>query len=146
MKRHAGVMALALVLAFGLGLAYADDPVGRTQTGPVSPDRVKGEILKVDGEFYVIKDDLTGKDIKFAIEKDTQATLARPLEVGDQIDAQLTPEGFAKSVTLVAQSKKQQDKMEQRSKDQTGPKDLGTIQAPGTIEGGNSAGAGKSVP
>jgi len=128
MKRYAGMIALAIAMAFGVSVpAYADGP-GRPESAvPISPAEIKGAISKIDGDHYVVKDLRTGKDVEFAIEKDVKAQLERPLKVGDQVEAQLTPEGYAKAVVLVAN----QDTMDKGAKEKSGPKDIGTIQAPG---------------
>jgi len=124
MKRYMGVIVLVIAMAFGFGVsAYADGP-GRPETGPISPAEIKGKISKIDGDHYVVKDLRTGKDVEFAIEKDVRAQLERPLKVGDQVEAQLTPEGYAKAVMLDTQKDKD-------AKNKSGPKDIGTIQAPG---------------
>jgi predicted AAA+ superfamily ATPase len=125
MKR---AIILAIVVLFGLSaafLGYASAQEGRVETGAISPALVKGEVSKIDGEVYSVKD-RTGKEVKFSLEKDMKAKLERPLKVGDQIEAQLTPEGFAKSINVVSTDRKSKSE----------PKDIGTIQAPGTIEGG----------
>jgi hypothetical protein len=124
--KHAIVLAIAI--AIGLSAAfvgYANAVEGRVETtAPLSPALVKGEVSKIDGDTYSVKDK-TGKEVKFSLEKDMKARLERPLKVGDQIEAQLTPEGYAKSINLVAGA----------DKDKKG-QDIGTIQTPGTIEGG----------
>jgi len=124
MKRYMGVSVVVIAMAFGFCVsAYADGP-GRPETGPISPAEIKGKISKIDGDHYVVKDLRTGKDVEFAIEKDVRAQLERPLKVGDQVEAQLTPEGYAKAVMLDTQKDKD-------AKNKSGPKDIGTIQAPG---------------
>jgi hypothetical protein len=134
------MIALAITMIFGFGVvASADGPGRAEQAGPVSPTQVKGEVSKIDGDRYAVRDQRTGKDVEFAIEKDLRATFERPLKVGDQIEAQLTPEGYAKAVTLVAkqdqQNRSQGRDMENKgTKDKTGPKDLGTIQGQGAGE------------
>jgi hypothetical protein len=138
------VIVLVIAMVFGFGVtAYAEDTVGRTDSGPVKPAEVKGEVLKVEGNNYLVKDRLSGKDVKFAIETDMKAKMERLPKVGDQIEAQLTPEGYAKTVVLVA--KQDTDTMDKGAKEKSGakdkseskdPKDIGGIQAPGAIEPG----------
>jgi hypothetical protein len=142
------IISTAIALAFGLGVAFtAYAQEGRVETGAkLSPDKVTGEVTKIDGDTYFVKDK-TGKEVKFTVEKDRLATLERPLKVGDQIEAQLTPEGFAKSIRMAgagsgaagAEKGKDQPGGAEKGKEQSGGKDIGTIQAPGSIEGGKSS-------
>jgi len=136
MKRYAGVIALAIAMVFGFSVtAYAEDAVGRTDSGPVRPAMVKGEISKVEGNNYTIKDSLSGKDVKFAIETDMKVKLERLPKVGDQIEAQLTPEGYAKAVVFAKEGTMDKGAKEKSGeKDKSAPKDIGGIQAPGPIE------------
>ena len=141
MKRYAGVIVLVIAMAFGFGVtAYAEDAVGRTDSGPVRPAMVKGEISKVEGNNYTIKDSLSGKDVKFAIETDMKVKLERLPKVGDQVEAQLTPEGYAKAVVFAKQGTQgtmdKGAKEKSGEKDKSAPKDIGGIQAPGPIEPG----------
>jgi len=137
MKRYMRVSVLVIAMVFGFGVtAYAEDAVGRTDSGPVKPASVKGEVLKIEGNNYLVKDSLSGKDVKFAIETDMKAKMERLPKVGDQIEAQLTPEGYAKAVVFAkgTMDKGATDKSESKDKSVAkDPKDIGAIQAPGPI-------------
>jgi hypothetical protein len=136
MKQYMRVIVLVIAMVFGFGVtAYAEDAVGRTDSGPVRPAMVKGEISKVEGNNYTIKDSLSGKDVKFAIETDMKVKLERLPKVGDQVEAQLTPEGYAKAVVFAKQGTMDKGAKEKSGeKDKSAPKDIGGIQAPGPIE------------
>ena len=141
MKQYMRVIVLVIAMVFGFGVtAYAEDTVGRTDSGPVKPATIKGEVLKIDGNNYLVKDHLSGKDVKFAIETDMKAKLERLPKVGDQIEAQLTPEGYAKAVVfakLNTMDRGATDKSESKDKSAAkDPKNIGEIQAPGAIEPG----------
>ncbi|MEP6600294.1 MAG: hypothetical protein ABJB49_00620 [Nitrospirota bacterium] len=56
---------------------------------------VKGELLKIQGEFYTVKDQ-SGNEIRLHVNKDTKVD--GNLNVGDKIEAQRTPSGHAVSV------------------------------------------------
>ncbi len=59
MKKLIGSFAFALVLGLGmasLSIAAGDMAAPSTQT-------VKGDLLRIDGEFYVVKD-MTGQEIR----------------------------------------------------------------------------------
>ena len=56
---------------------------------------VKGELLKIQGEFYTVKDQ-SGNEIRLHVNKETK--IDGNLTVGDKIEAQRTPSGHALSV------------------------------------------------
>jgi len=103
------ILALACTIGLGMSTAgFAADPPGRSDAKPadakaetkatLAPAEIKGEVLKIDGDSFVVNDERSKKEVKFTIEKDVKATLDRPLKQGDRIEAYLTPEGLAKKV------------------------------------------------
>ncbi len=62
---------------------------------------VQGEIVKIDGEFYVVRD-ASGKEVRIHVDKDTMtdkgAIQGDSLKVGDRIEAEVTPQGHARSI------------------------------------------------
>jgi hypothetical protein len=89
MKRS--IFVLAMLVALGMfSVSYAADPMGKG-----AAQTVKGEILKVDGENYTIKD-ASGKEVRLHVDKTTKTSGA--LKVGDKIEAEATPEGHANSI------------------------------------------------
>ena len=136
------ILALAGTVTLGMSAAtFAEDPAGRADTKIISQSEIKGEVLKVDGDNYVVKDERSKKEVKFTIEKDVRASLERPLKQGDRIEAFLTPEGYAKTVRLEGAKGKDMDKS---------GKELGDIQAPGgfsnTGKGGQQDKGGMTSP
>ena len=130
------IMCVAIALAFGCSAytVYAEDAVGRVDTGAkLSPEKVNGEITKIEGDTYFVRDK-AGKEVKFTVEKDMRGTLERPLKVGDKIEAQLTPEGYAKSIRMADSGAAMGEKGKE-----SGGKDIGSIQAPGSIDGGKKS-------
>lgn len=96
-------LALGLLLTVGVvTLAYADDtrpsssPMPFSQTSQV----VKGDVLMIEGDFYVVKD-ITGHETRLHVSADTK--MDAKVKVGDKIEAQVTPDGHAKSITLQIQ-------------------------------------------
>lgn len=95
----------------GLGaLAYAADmgPSGSSPGGAAaaaekaagSPKEagartVSGEVLKIEGENYVVKDE-TGKEVKLHVNQDTKKE--GTIKVGDKIEAQADASGHAVSI------------------------------------------------
>ena len=118
-------MILALTSTVLLGMyttTFAEDPAGRADTNIISQGEIKGEVLKVDGDNYVVKDERSKKEVKFTIEKDVKAGLERPLKQGDRIEASVSPEGYAKNVRLEGAKGRDANKA---------GKDIGDVQAPG---------------
>lgn len=85
MKKLVGVVVLAVALSFGLvTLASA----GGEQS-------VKGALMKIEGEFYVVKD-AAGKEVRLHVDKSTK--LEGSFKAGDKIEAQATDKGHAMSI------------------------------------------------
>ncbi len=94
MKRLIGVIALTAVMGFITAtLGYAD-----TQPSVSIPQVVTGEVLKIEGDFFTLKD-AAGKEVRFRVTKDTE--LFGSFKAGDIVEARLTSEGHAKSIMIV---------------------------------------------
>jgi hypothetical protein len=94
MKKLIGLLVFALVLSVGIAsLSYAagDMAAPSTQT-------VIGDLLKVDGEFYVVKD-MAGKEIRLHADKTT--ALDGAIKAGDKVEAQATEKNHAVSIRHV---------------------------------------------
>src|SRR6476660_2795645 len=59
------------------------------------PQTVKGDVLKMDGEFYIVKD-MAGKEIRLHVDKTTE--LEGSFKAGDQIEARATEKDHALSI------------------------------------------------
>jgi hypothetical protein len=90
MKKLIVPFMFAMVLGFGMAsLSFAADMAApSTQT-------VKGDLLKIDGEFYVVKD-TAGKEVRLHVDKTSQ--LEGTFKAGDKIEAQATDKGHAASI------------------------------------------------
>ncbi len=90
-------IALSLILASGttVGLARTDE---QPAPNSASTSVVTGVVLKIEGDFYVVKDS-TGKEVRLHISKDTE--FFGPSSPGDQIEAHVTAEGHAKSILVL---------------------------------------------
>jgi len=131
--RQTLILAMACTVLSGMTMASLAAEQGRVDTktetkapetkAPLAPAEIKGEVLKIDGDSFVVNDERSKKEVKFTIEKDVKATLDRPLKQGDRIEAYLTPEGLAKKVRF--EGAKDNDMMHRSGKD------LGDIQSPG---------------
>ena len=56
---------------------------------------VKGDLLKIDGDFYVVKDP-TGKEIRLHVDKTSK--LDGAFKAGDKVEAQATDKDHALSI------------------------------------------------
>jgi hypothetical protein len=80
---------VSLVLGMILSSALA---VAQTVSGP--PDTVRGEILKIDGSSYFVKD-RSGKEVTLQVDSQTLMIDGLPLKAGDTIMADVTAKGRA---------------------------------------------------
>jgi hypothetical protein len=94
MKMLIGLFAFAVIFSVGMAsysYAAGDMAAPSTQT-------VNGDLLKIDGEFYVVKD-MTGKEIRLHVDKTT--ALDGVIKVGDKLEAQATEKKHAASIKHV---------------------------------------------
>jgi hypothetical protein len=91
MKKLIGSFAFALVL--GVGMASLSFAAG--DMAAPSSQTVKGDLLKIDGEYYVVKD-TAGKEVRLHVDKTSQ--LDGTFKAGDKIEAQATDKGHASSI------------------------------------------------
>ncbi|CAI4032827.1 hypothetical protein DNFV4_03257 [Nitrospira tepida] len=82
------------ILSFGIGVAGAADPMSEKEASPtlkerIMKDAVKGTLMKVEGEYYWIKDE-DGKTTKVHVDKSTK--LDKVVE-GDKVKAYITDKG-----------------------------------------------------
>ena len=98
MKKLIGLFVFALVLSVGIAsLSYAAGDMAAPST-----QAVIGDLLKVDGEFYVVKD-MAGKEIRLHADKTT--TLDGAIKAGDKVEAQATEKNHAVSIRHVQPKK-----------------------------------------
>ena len=93
MKKLIGLFVFALVLSVGMvPLSYGSD-----MAAPDSQRMVKGDLLKIDGDFYVVKDGAgLGKEIRLHVDQNTK--LDRAFKEGDKVEAQATETDHALSI------------------------------------------------
>ena len=96
MKECMGVMVVIATLGFGTGTVLAADPMKEKEATPsigerLTKDAVKGTLMKIDGEYYVIKDN-DGKQVRVHVDKSTK--LDKVVE-GDMVKAYVTDQGHA---------------------------------------------------
>lgn len=91
MKKLISLFVIAMILSVGMAtLSYAAAdmaaPGGQTVTG---------DVLKIEGEFYVVKD-MTGKEVRLHVDKTSK--LEGSFNAGDRIEAQVTEKGHVLSI------------------------------------------------
>ena len=94
MKKLIGPFMFAMI--FGVGMASLSFAAG--DMAEPSTQTVKGDLLKIDGEFYVVKD-MAGKEVRLHVDKTSQ--LDGTFKAGDKIEAQATDKNHAGSIKHV---------------------------------------------
>ena len=93
-------LAGAVLVSLGMvSVGHAADPMvsDPSKTKAVSEQVVRGDVLMREGEFYIVKD-VTGHEVRLHVNKETK--LDGTVKVGDKIEARVTSEGHATSLTL----------------------------------------------
>lgn len=98
MKKFIGLFVIAMILTVGMAsLSYAAGEMA----APGS-QTVNGDVLKVEGEFYVVKE-MTGKEVRLHVDKTTK--LDGLFKTGDKVEAHVTDKGHALSMKHVRPAK-----------------------------------------
>jgi hypothetical protein len=91
MKKLIGPFILAVIIGVGMAsYSYAADDMAAPST-----QTVKGDLLQIVGDFYVVKD-TDGKEVRLHVDKTSQ--LDGTFKAGDKIEAQATDKGHASSI------------------------------------------------
>ncbi len=98
MRELLGVVAIAAIFMIGAGsLTYAADQF--SGKGSMGSDRmprmVTGVVLKIEGDFYVVRD-RTGQEVR--VQVDQRTTVMGNIRPGDSIEAQVSENGRATSI------------------------------------------------
>lgn len=97
MKKHIGLFVLAMALSVGMfSLSYAADD---SMAAAGSQGVLKGDLLKIDGDFYVVKDS-AGKEVRLHVDKTSK--LDGVFKAGDKVEAQATDKDHALSIKHAA--------------------------------------------
>jgi hypothetical protein len=96
MNRLTLAILTVAALGFGAGIVGAADPMSDKEAKPTlgerfTKDTVKGTLMKMDGEYYWIKD-TDGKETRIHVDKSTKLD---KLVVGDKVKAYITDKGHA---------------------------------------------------
>jgi hypothetical protein len=115
MDKQAGAIVVSILFAVGIaGVSYAasaTEPQGsyfkkrleganNIPTGALLPRLVTGELQKIEGDYYTVKD-LSGKVVNFQIDQSRTMMHTHPI-VGDKIMAEVEPQGYTFSINAVS--------------------------------------------
>ena len=93
MKRILGVLTLLCI--FGLTTAsFVQSAPTAHEGSPI----VQGTLMKIDGPFYIIKDN-TGKEQRVHV--DTRTLITGTIQIGAKVKAEVTKEGHASALKEV---------------------------------------------
>jgi DNA-binding sugar fermentation-stimulating protein len=88
MKKLIGLFVFAMTLSVGvISLSYA-----AADMAAPGPQSIKGDLLKIEGEFYVVHD-TAGHEVRLHVDKTTK--LDGSFKTGDKVEAQVTDKGHA---------------------------------------------------
>ena len=87
-------MLMVGLLGSGVGVTYAADPMAEKEASPtikerLTKDTIKGTLMKIEGEYYVIKD-TDGVQHKIHVDKSTKLD---KVVAGDMVKAYVTDKG-----------------------------------------------------
>ena len=94
MKTGMIVMLMVGLMGTGIGMASAADPMAEKEASPtikerLTKDTIKGTLMKIEGEYYVIKDN-DGVQHKIHVDKSTKMD---KVMAGDMVKAYVTDKG-----------------------------------------------------
>jgi hypothetical protein len=94
MKKLIGPFVFAMIV----GVVMAVYSYAASDMAAPSTQTINGDLLKIDGEFYVVKD-MAGKEIRLHVDKTT--AMDGTIKVGDKLEAQATEKNHAASIKHV---------------------------------------------
>lgn len=99
MKKLIGLFVFAVILSAGTAsLSYAADDMAAPNT-----QRVTGDLLKIEGEFYTVHDK-SGHEVRLHVDKTTKLE-GGPFKTGDKLEVEATEKNHAVSVRHVQPKK-----------------------------------------
>ena len=145
MTKQTGAIVVAMLLAVGTaGVSYAADasaPQGpffkkgleganAIPAGALLPKMVTGELQKVEGNYYTVKDQ-SGKVVNFQIDDARTMMHTHPV-VGDRIVAEIEPQGYAFSISAAPLRESSKENLSVR---QVNEVTVASSSSPGTVPG-----------
>jgi hypothetical protein len=81
-----------------VSLGQGSEPILADSSNTAASDlTIMGDVQMIEGEFYFVKD-TTGHQVRLHVNNETQ--LGDRIKVGDKIEARVTSEGHATSITV----------------------------------------------
>jgi hypothetical protein len=104
MRTYIGIVSIMALLSFSAAPLQAADPMKEKEAKPsmgerLTKDAVKGTLMKMDGEYYVIENS-DGEKMRVHVDKSTKLD---KVVVGDKVKAYVTDQGHV--TTLQRQEK-----------------------------------------
>lgn len=99
MKKLIGLFMFAMILGAGMAsFSYAAGDMAAPNT-----QRVTGDLLKIEGEFYTVHD-MSGHEVRMHVDKTTKLE-GGPFKTGDKVEVEATEKNHAVSVRHVQPKK-----------------------------------------
>ncbi|MEW6544545.1 MAG: hypothetical protein AB1411_13170 [Nitrospirota bacterium] len=99
-----GIPALIVAITFGVGNTWTTFAQGPKPESPppsvILAKTVRGHLIRIERESYVLKDD-RGEEVRIEVGRDT--LLDKTVAVGDLIEAEVSPDGHARSIVKARQ-------------------------------------------
>jgi hypothetical protein len=97
--KHLRTLFVASAFIVGLAsLSHGAEPIPTDSSKAAASElTIKGDVQMIEGEFYFVKD-TTGHQVRLHVNNETK--LEDRIKVGDKIEAKVTSEGHATSITL----------------------------------------------
>ena len=102
MKKLLGIATVGLFLLASGAFAMEEGKHQQGSTGmsTTSGQNVKGDLLKIEGQNYTVKDK-SGQEVRFVVDKETK--LQGQIKEGDTIEAKIAQDGTADYVKKAAE-------------------------------------------
>jgi len=95
-------LIIPFMFAMAIGVGMAPLSFAADDMAALSTQTVNGDLLKIEGEFYVVKD-ILGKETRLHVDKTT--TMDGSINVGEKVEAQATEKNHALSMRHVQPKK-----------------------------------------
>ena len=91
-------LIIPFMFAMAIGVGMASLSFAADDMAALSTQTVNGDLLKIEGEFYVVKD-ILGKETRLHVDKTT--TMDGSINVGEKVEAHATEKNHALSIRHV---------------------------------------------
>jgi hypothetical protein len=95
-------LIIPFMFAMAIGVGMASLSFAADDMAALSTQTVNGDLLKIEGEFYVVKD-ILGKETRLHVDKTT--TMDGSINVGEKVEAQTTEKNHALSIRHIQPKK-----------------------------------------